>query len=90
MFGVSICATALNQVLRKSLQAALKGDKNAEEISDRVRQSLSYLRELDPALREIVVECYGKGVRAAIGVSIVLVLGSSVFAWFIREKKLGK
>lgn len=90
VFGVSMCATAFNQVLRKSLQEALKGDKNAGEIADRVRQSLSYLRELDPVLREIVVDCYGKGVRAAIAVSVVMVLGSSFFAWFIREKKLGK
>lgn len=90
VFGVSMCATALNQVLRSSLHSALKGDKDAEKIAERVRESLSYLRQLDPALKEIVVDCYSKGARAAISVSIVFTFGSALFAWFVREKKLGR
>ncbi|KAF2868000.1 major facilitator superfamily domain-containing protein [Massariosphaeria phaeospora] len=90
VFGVSMCATAFNQVLRKSLHEALHGDKNAEEIADRVRESLSYLRSLEPGLQKIVIECYGKSTRAALGVSIGMVAGSAFFAWFIREKKLDR
>lgn len=90
VFGVSMCATAFNQTLRKTLGDALNGDPNAGEIAERVRQSLAYYRSLDPALKEIVRECYGKSTRAALSVSFTLVVGSAFFAWFIREKKLAR
>ncbi|PSN70252.1 MFS general substrate transporter [Corynespora cassiicola Philippines] len=90
VFGISMCATAFNQTLRKSLQAALRGDKDAEQIAERVRESLSYFRSLEPELQDIVRDCYGQSTRAALGVSIAMVAGSAFFAWYIKEKKLGK
>ena len=90
VFGISMCASAFNQTLRDSLRLALEGDKNAEQIAERVRESLSYLKELEPGLQEVVRECYGKSTRAALAVSTGLVLGSAFFAWFIKEKRLGK
>ncbi|KAH7402544.1 major facilitator superfamily domain-containing protein [Pyrenochaeta sp. MPI-SDFR-AT-0127] len=88
VFGISMCATAFNQTLRKSLQSALHGDKDAEEIAERVRSGLSYFRGLDPHLKDIVKSCYGQATRAALGVGIGLVVGSAIFAWFIQEKSL--
>ncbi|CAO2657480.1 Nn.00g036060.m01.CDS01 [Neocucurbitaria sp. VM-36] len=88
VFGISMCATAFNQTLRKSLQSALSGDKDADKIAERVRAGLSYFRTLDPHLKGIVKECYGEATRAALSVSIVLVAGSAFFAWFIKEKSL--
>ncbi|KAJ4293096.1 hypothetical protein N0V90_008378 [Kalmusia sp. IMI 367209] len=90
VFGISMCATAFNQTLRKSLEAALSGDKDAKEIAERVRASLSYFRSLEPELKGLVRECYSKSTRAALSVSVGLVIGSAFFAWFIREKRLGK
>jgi predicted MFS family arabinose efflux permease len=90
VFGVSMCATAFNQTLRRTLQVALQGDADAEKIAARVRESLSYLRDLDPELRAIVIECYGKSTRAALAVGVGMVAGSAFFAWFIREKRLSK
>lgn len=90
VFGVAMCATAFNQTLRKTLEAALNGDDNAKEIAEHVRSSLAYFRSLEPELKEIVRECYSKSARAALAVSVSLVIGSAVFAWFIREKKLSK
>jgi hypothetical protein len=84
-----MCATAFNQTLRSSLKLALGGDSDATEIAERVRAGLSYFRSLDPQLKEIVKACYGQATRAALGVSIAMVAGSAVFAWFIREKRLG-
>lgn len=84
-----MCATAFNQTLRNSLQNALKGDKDAVEIAERVRAGMSYFRSLEPHLKDIVRDCYAEATRAALGVGIVLVAGSAFFAWFIREKKLG-
>ncbi|KAF2823535.1 MFS general substrate transporter [Ophiobolus disseminans] len=87
VFGVSMCATAFNQTLRKSLQNSLEGD-DAAEIAERVRAGLSYFRSLEPHIQDIVRECYGQATRAALAVGISLVAGSALFAWFIREKKL--
>lgn len=83
-----MCATAFNTTLRKTLEVALNGDTDAEDIAMRVRESLKYFRSLEPVTREIVRECYGKSTRAALGVSMGMVAGSAFFAWFIREKRL--
>lgn len=88
VFGVSVCATAFNQTLRAGLRAALSGNADADEIAQRVRASLAYYRELEPALQLVVRECYGQATRAALGVSVVLVAGSAACAWGIREKRL--
>ncbi|KAF1842374.1 uncharacterized protein K460DRAFT_409788 [Cucurbitaria berberidis CBS 394.84] len=88
VFGISMCATAFNQTLRTSLKSALNGDKDAEEIAERVRAGLAYFRGLEPHLKDIVRDCYGQATRAALGVGIVMVSGSAFFAWFIKEKSL--
>ncbi|KAF1831847.1 multidrug resistance protein fnx1 [Decorospora gaudefroyi] len=88
IFGISMSATAFNQTLRKSLQHALQGEKDAAEIAERVRAGLAYYRGLDPVMKGIVKECYGKATRAALGVGIGLAAGSAFFAWFIQEKSL--
>lgn len=85
-----MCATAFNQVLRSSLKAALSGSKDADEIAERVRAGLKYYRGLEPALQAVVRDCYGQATRAALGVGVVLVAGSAVCAWGIREKRLGR
>lgn len=88
VFGVSMGATAFNQTLRRSLTSALHGDKDAAEIAERVRAGLSYFRSLDPALKAVVRNCYVQATRSALCVSIALVAGSAVFAWWIEEKSL--
>ncbi|KAF2741567.1 multidrug resistance protein fnx1 [Polyplosphaeria fusca] len=88
VFGISMAATAFNQTLRSSLEAALSGDADAAEIAARVRESIAYIRELEPGLREMVKECYGRSTRAALVVSLGMTVGSAVFGWFITEKIL--
>jgi hypothetical protein len=90
VFGVSMAATAFNQILRRSLRIALKGEHDAGNIAERLRAGLSYLDTLDPQTKEVVRGCYGEATRAALSVSIGLVAGSAMFAWFVRETKLGK
>ena len=86
--GVSLSAAVANQVLRTQLADALSSGKDAAKIAERVRESLSYIQELDPAIRAIVRQCYAKSVQAAFGLQLGFVVGAFVSAWYIREKRL--
>ncbi|KAK4508164.1 hypothetical protein PRZ48_001902 [Zasmidium cellare] len=94
VFGISISATVANQSLRNSLATELPAlglpEDQALDIADKVRQSLRYLKELDPKIRGVVEHCFAKSTNAAFGLQIALVAGAAISAWFIREKKLSK
>ncbi|KAF2454279.1 major facilitator superfamily protein [Lineolata rhizophorae] len=86
--GVSLSATVANQVLRTSLHGALESNGDAERIAEGVRQSLEFVKTLEPALRELVKECYARSTRAAFGLETAVVAGAAVSAWWVRERKL--
>ena len=87
-------ATVANQALRKGLASELPRlglpESEALQIADRVRQSLAYLRELEPAVRSLVADCYARSTTAAFGLQIGLVAGAAVSAWLIKEKALSR
>jgi len=89
VMGVSLCATAANSALRATLTKELNG-KDAERIARKVRESLEFIKTLDPEIRDIVRGCYGKSTEAAFAVGVVLVCGSAISAWFLREKRLSR
>jgi len=89
VIGLSITSTVVQQSLRTQLREKLNGDQ-ADKIVERVRQSLEYINELDPATRELVRSCYQKATNAAFGLAIVLVCGALVSSFYIKEKKLSK
>jgi predicted MFS family arabinose efflux permease len=89
VLGVSLAATAANSALRFQLKQQLGDSPDVSNIANRIRQSLDYVRTLDPHLRGIIEDCYGKSTQASFALCIALVLGSAVSAWFIREKMLG-
>lgn len=92
VMGVSLSATVANQTLRKGLASGLPtlgmGEEKAGEIANHVRESLTFLKTLSPEVRNLVVDCYGKSSTNAFGLQIVLVAGSAIAAWFVREKPL--
>ncbi|KAK4552225.1 hypothetical protein LTR86_010579 [Recurvomyces mirabilis] len=94
VFGISMSATVANQALRSSLAEQLPAlglpEDKALEIAEKVRQSLAFLRQLEPRVRELVTECYANSISAAFGLQIALVAGAAVSAFFIREKALSK
>ena len=97
VFGVSLSASVVNSALRSLLERSLPTSHggsskaiSAAEIAARVRNSLEYVRTLDPSLRAVVRDCYAKATRAGFGLQVVIVFGAAVSAWFIREKKLSK
>lgn len=53
-----------------------------------MRQSLDYIRTLDPAIAEIVRACYAVAVQWAFIPVALLATGALVSSIFIKEKKL--
>jgi hypothetical protein len=90
LFGVAISATAVNQSLRSSLRRGLGENDEADKIAEKVRQSLEYIKTLEPGTRDSVRDCYAKSTRIAFSIQVVLVLGAAISAWWIREKKLSR
>ncbi|KAF2140878.1 uncharacterized protein K452DRAFT_327201 [Aplosporella prunicola CBS 121167] len=90
VFGVSVAATLVNQSLRARLETALGAGDEAAHIAERVRQSIEYIRTLEPGVRELVRTCYAQSTRYAFALQIALVAGAAVSAWFVREKKLSR
>ncbi|KAI1374579.1 MFS general substrate transporter [Hypoxylon crocopeplum] len=87
--GISISSAVLQQVLRMELAASLGNDDDkAREIEEGVRQSLDYIRQLEPAVADVVRSCYAVAVQFAFVPVALLALGAVVSAAFIRERKL--
>lgn len=74
--GVSLTATVVQQALRVKLEESLKGERDAGEVVKRVRESLEYLKTLDPETRAIVRRCYGDATTVGFG----LMIGIAAFA----------
>ncbi|RDW71244.1 MFS general substrate transporter-43 [Coleophoma cylindrospora] len=88
--GVSIGGTVIQQVLRKELRSHLKSGHKADQIVERVRQSLDYINELDPRTRALVRICYQKAETVTFALAIAVAVGAIISSSFMREKKLSK
>ncbi|MCJ1341756.1 hypothetical protein MMC09_007053 [Bachmanniomyces sp. S44760] len=90
VIGLSLSATVVQQSLRMQLRDRLKSGKDAEEIVKSVRESLDYIKTLEPDVREIVRQCYGTATRAGFGLMLGIVAFAMFSSFFIREKKLSR
>ena len=88
--GVSLSATAIQQILRTQLKERLESGKEADKIVERVRQSLEYIKKLEPHTRDIVRKCYQNATSGSFGLSIAFLMGALVATFWIKEKKLSK
>ena len=61
--GLSLSATVVQQSLRTQLRDRLSSGKDADKIVQRVRESLDYVKTLEPHIQEIVRRCYGAATR---------------------------
>ena len=73
VMGLSLTATVVQQSLRNQLQDRLKSSKDADKIVKRVRESLDYVKSLDPSIQDIVRSCYGVAVRNGFALMLVIV-----------------
>jgi len=88
--GVSLAATVVQQRLRDQLAKRLGDGEETDKIVQGVRESLEYLKQLTPEVREIVKICYARAVTAAFGFSGIVLVGAVVAAVFVRERKLSR
>jgi predicted MFS family arabinose efflux permease len=88
--GVSIAATVVQQRLRVELRNRLENGKEADEIVEHVRQSLDFIKTLEPGVRVIVRKCYQSATNACFALSILVMCFALVASCFIKEKKLSR
>ncbi|KAI2470401.1 MFS general substrate transporter [Annulohypoxylon bovei var. microspora] len=87
--GISISTAVLQQVLRTGLAASLGDDDNrAREIEEGVRQSLDYIRGLEPEIANIVRSCYAVAVQWAFVPVVIVAFSALLAAAWVRERKL--
>ena len=90
VIGISLSSTVVQQLLRNYLIRDLGSGKEADEIVQRVRKSLDYIRMLDPEVRDAVRRCYGDAVRGAFALMIGIASFAMVSSFFIKEKRLSQ
>ena len=77
---LSLSASIIQQSLRDQLREYLSSGKDVEEIMKRVRQSLDYVKTLEPSVRYNVRQCYAKSTRNGfvftLGISCCAMLAS--------------
>ena len=86
--GLSFSSTVVQQILRTRLRFALSGSPDIDRIVEGVRQSLEFIKTLDPAVGSVVRDCYGWATNKGFAVMIGIVFMSLFSSVFIREKKL--
>ncbi|KAE8399449.1 hypothetical protein BDV37DRAFT_275250 [Aspergillus pseudonomiae] len=59
VIGLSLSSTVVQQILRGRLRSALRDSKDIDRIVDGVRQSLDFIKTLDPSVAKAVRGCYG-------------------------------
>ncbi|KAJ6500918.1 MFS general substrate transporter [Mycena sanguinolenta] len=86
--GLSVGSTLLQLSLRTSLRRLLTGDVDVDEIVRRVRESLTYIDELDSATAAIVRLAYSDAVLVTMWFSTAMAACALVSSAFIREKPI--
>lgn len=88
MIGLSLSSTVVQQILRGHLLSSLPNDQNIDEIVKGVRQSLEYIKQLDPELAKVVRLSYGWSINKG----FAFMLGGTAFGFisclFIKEKSI--
>jgi predicted MFS family arabinose efflux permease len=90
VMGISASSTVVQQSLRTYLIRGLGSGKEADEIVQRVRRSLEYIKTLDPEMRDIVRKCYGHAARDGFALMIGITFFAMVSSFFIREQRLSR
>ncbi|KAJ5895020.1 hypothetical protein N7495_006711 [Penicillium taxi] len=90
VIGLSLSSTVVQQLLRERLRSDLKGNKDIDSIVNGVRQSLDFIKKLDPDVARIVRSCYGWSTNKGFAVTASVVFFALFCSLFIREQKLNR
>ncbi|CBF81063.1 hypothetical protein AN5198.2 [Aspergillus nidulans FGSC A4] len=90
VIGLALSSTVVQQVLRNRLRYALRESKDIDRIVDGVRESLDFIKTLDPAIARIVRDCYGWATNKGFAFLIGVVFLAFVSSLFIRERSLSR
>ncbi len=90
VIGISLCATVIQQSLRGYLTESLGSGKEADKIVQEVRRSLDVIKTLDPKVRKLVRESYGRATRDGFALMISITFFAVVASLFLREKRLSR
>ncbi|KAB8229341.1 putative MFS multidrug transporter [Aspergillus alliaceus] len=90
VIGLSLSSTVVQQILRSRLRTALRDSKDIDSIVDGVRQSLDFIKTLNPSVAKVVRGCYGWAMNKGFAFMIAIVFFALVSSFFMREKKLGR
>ncbi|KAF8885361.1 major facilitator superfamily-domain-containing protein [Infundibulicybe gibba] len=85
--GLSVGSMLIQSSLKSSLRRKLAGS-DVDEIVRRVRESLTYVDQLDPATRAIVRGAYEQAIHVTFWFTAIMAACSVVSAIFIKEKPL--
>jgi hypothetical protein len=80
VLGLSLQAAVFQNMLRLHLQKRLGSGKKAQQMADHIRESLDYIRNLDPETRAIVRRAYQESTTGVFGLVIVFAFLSFVSA----------
>ncbi|KAG0158998.1 hypothetical protein PDIDSM_6518 [Penicillium digitatum] len=90
VIGLSLSSTVVQQVLRNRLQSGLRDSKNIDQIVEGVRESLDFIKTLDPATARIVRDSYGWSTNKGFAFLVCVVFFALLSSYFIRESKLNR
>ena len=76
--GLALSATVVQQSLKTQLRERLKSGKDAVFIEKHVRESLEFIKTLEPQIQVIVRECYGTAVRNGFVLMCVIVFLAAI------------
>ncbi|KAJ5579663.1 uncharacterized protein N7459_005648 [Penicillium hispanicum] len=88
VIGLSLSATVVQQLLRERLRTDLHDSKDIDHIVSGVRQSLDFIKSLDPEIAKIVRSCYGWSTNKGFGFMVIIVFFALFCSFFMRETKL--
>lgn len=86
--GISITSTVFQNVLRRSLRQRLGSDHHVDDIISRIRDRVSELQHLPPALRQHALDSYSVALRAVFIVSLAMTVFGAACSLLIRQHKL--
>ena len=76
--GLSTLSAISQQVLRSRLQEEFRGSQDAEEIVRRIRESLEFVKTLEPRVQVLVRSAYGEAIRTVFAVIVGILAMAAV------------